>query len=528
MKSNFFYDKRIGLSVFILTLILIYVYLQFHVIAFYEPGGIHFIRQVDSLNFIKYYRDHGMQFFTTGSYSLESTEGRGACEFPLMYYLLAAYENMFGENIYLLRWIYLGITSAGLIFFFRMLNRHITFWPLTLALTFILYGSAIITYYANNYLPDACAWGFVLCGFYTAGHYMHKPAARWIVAGFILFTWAALLKPTFLIAYGSVSGGMFLAHFVAAKGRVKDFFATYGYWMLAFVLGTILVLAWGRYINLYNEQYHNAYFLTKAAPVWETNAEFKAQVFDYVFHYWWDSYYPRPVFYVFGILIIAGLLAYRYADKWLYFASVLAWLGMALYFVLFFAQFKEHDYYFMLVSFAFFVSVFNGVLALYRLLPNVWVHTALALVLCGFSVLSYYQVRGRIEYRYALKDNLYYTEVYLKLHHSEALLQKAGVDASVPVVVMVDHARNTGLFALRRYGWPVYGTTEQEFDRLRSLATSEGDRACLVLTGDSLLQKDQLMPFLGQKLVSENGVSIFRFAHEYRETAAEQRRLRSN
>lgn len=298
--------------------------------------------------------------------------------------------------------------------------------------------------------------------------------------------------------------------------------------MLAFVLGTLLVLIWGRHINVYNEYYHNAYFLTKAAPVWETNAEFKAQVFDYVFHYWWDSYYPRPVFYVFGVLISAGFLAYRHANKWLYFTSVLAWLGMVCYFVLFFAQFKEHDYYFMLVSFAFFVSVFNGVLALYRLLPNVWVHAGLALVLCGFSVFSYSQVRGRIEYRYALKDNLYYTEVYLKLHHSEALLQKAGIDASVPVVVMVDHARNTGLFALRRYGWPVYGTTEQEFDRLRSLATSEGDRACLVLTGDSLLQKDQLMPFLGQKLVSENGVNIFRFADEYRETAAEQRRLRTD
>lgn len=526
MNVHFLTDKKTGLLVFLLLLGLVYFFLQFHVIALYEPGGIHFIRQVDSLNFIKYYRDHGMHFFHTGSYCLDSTDGRGACEFPLMYYMIAAYENVFGENIFLLRWIYLAITTLGLLAFYRAVNERISFWPLAIALTFILYGSAIIVYYANNYLPDTCAWGFMLIGFYAAGRYVSEQKRKWLLIGFLVFTWAALLKPTFLITYGSVTGGLFLDHFLAKRGSFRSFIRQYGAWMLSFGLGVVLVLLWSGYINLYNQQYHNSYFLTQTAPIWKVSPQFKAEVFDYVGHYWWDSYYPKPVFYVFGVLILAGLIAYKKAEKWLYFTSVLAWLGMGLYFILFFAQFKDHDYYFMLVSFAFFTSAFNGVLALYNLLPNRWVQGVLALTLSGFAISSYIQVKDRIEYRYNLPDNLYYTEVYNKLHHSEAFLQKAGVDASVPVIVMVDHARNTGLFALRRYGWPIYGTSQQEFERLESLASSESDKACLVLTGDSLLQKTQLQPFLGQKLGSENGVSIFRFADMYRERAAQQRRQR--
>lgn len=125
-----------------------------------------------------------MHFLHTGSYCLDSTDGRGACEFPLMYYMIAAYENVFGENIFLLRWIYLAITTLGLLAFYRAVNERISFWPLAIALTFILYGSAIIVYYANNYLPDTCAWGFMLIGFYAAGRYVSEQKSSRLLIGF--------------------------------------------------------------------------------------------------------------------------------------------------------------------------------------------------------------------------------------------------------------------------------------------------------------------------------------------------------
>ena len=122
IPNRFFqYFEKHPVILFCLLLGSLYFILYFHHILFLRPQGIHFIRQTDGLSFVSNYYKNGFHFFEPQVFNLQSTDGKAASEFPILYYLTALSYLLFGEHEFMLRLLTLSIVSFGFFFLFKLL-----------------------------------------------------------------------------------------------------------------------------------------------------------------------------------------------------------------------------------------------------------------------------------------------------------------------------------------------------------------------------------------------------------------------
>ena len=521
MKKNLLENENWGLSAFILLLLVYFFYIGTFQYLFYGPDSIHFIRQIDGLNFIQFYRENGMKFFNTGSYSLESIEGKGICEFPLHYYLIACFENVFGENILYLRfWNFIWSTIA-IILFYKTVQKFLNFWPISVALCLLLFSSGVLQYYENNYLPDATACSFSLIGFYFAKCYLDKPNFKWIIWTFIFLTWAALLKPTFLLVYGSISLAIIFSDNFGIESIKK-----HKYWLCFQLISLLLVITWAYYINWYNDQFNNFYFLTNITPIWKLSRVEIDAVFELVTNFWWTHYYVKPFHIIFLIVILIGLGGYKKANRFLYLLGLFSLLGSFTYILLFYKQFRDHDYYFILISFTIFINILNSVYVIIQYLPKRKFNYVIVSVLLVGIVHSSLKVKLQLKERYTLDYNLYYARVYKDLLAAKPKFDALNVKEE-RVLIYPEEARNGALYALRRYGWAIANWDENVVrDKFDEIGFYEGDNTIIILTDTIYNHKDYLKEFLGDEIMREGRISAYKYSVKYRQEAANQRAFR--
>jgi hypothetical protein len=201
---------RIPASVgFALVLIVLYALTYQFLAIGMDPQGIHFIRQTDSLAFASNYYHFGYGLFEPHTYSLESTDGAAACEFPLLYYITAMVYNLSGESFSVLRILHLTIISIGFLAAFQFIHRRITHFVIASALTLLVITSTVVMYYASNALVDSAALGFTLWGIERFDRYRTFQRSSDFRLSILLFTLAALLKITFAIWPLALFGALF-------------------------------------------------------------------------------------------------------------------------------------------------------------------------------------------------------------------------------------------------------------------------------------------------------------------------------
>jgi hypothetical protein len=115
---------------------------------------------------------------------------------------------------------------------------------------------------------------------------------------------------------------------------------------VSFAVLFVLLLVWAVYVTSYN-QLHHGYFLSNIRPFWILNEQDTDLVWLTIFsyHYWWGWHYPpwsMILFALFALFLFFQFNKYDLIDR--VFIAMLV-LGMVAYFILFFAQFTNHDYY---------------------------------------------------------------------------------------------------------------------------------------------------------------------------------------
>jgi hypothetical protein len=135
---------------FVALLILLFFFLGQHKLIFLFPQGIHFIRQTDSLSFAYQYYENGFNFFEPQLFNLESTEGKAACEFPIIYFITSLIFLVIGKHFFVLKLLHLAIVYTGVFFIFKMLNHFIKDWVYATLITLFLFTSTVFNYYSFN------------------------------------------------------------------------------------------------------------------------------------------------------------------------------------------------------------------------------------------------------------------------------------------------------------------------------------------------------------------------------------------
>ncbi len=438
-------------SLFFWAILAVYlVALEQFLTSFMHPQGIHFIRQTDSLSFASNYFRFDNGFFNPQVYNLSSDNGNAANEFPLLYYLVSFIYKLIGEQDFVLRILNLSISVTGFYALYRIIGRIVGDYFYTFFITFILISSTAFMYYANNYLPDPAAVSFALIGwwfFYVGVHSKRQTVS--LPLAFLFFTLSSLIKVTYLInpvaAVLTYSIGVFY-HKIELNGAVRHIYV----W-LYFALNLLLVgLWWFVFVKAYNSANNDFYFLTTIRPIWRMSPNELNVVIDAI-KSWRNDYFYFNTYYLFGFSL-TGIFFVKRKDYFLISVASLLLLGSAFFVLLFFAQFRDHDYYFLVL---FVPVVFTFVLlfkSLFRRFRRLFDSIYFKVFLCVFCLLAMFDTTERLKSRYdRSKDK--FSEVGFVLKGYDSVMDSLGILQDAKVIVYPDMTRNGSLYFLKRKGW---------------------------------------------------------------------------
>ena len=118
---GFFRSSNSGLYtiLFILVILILSGYYQYHKTLFYPPQSVHAWRQADCASLTLNYYKYGMKFFNPRIHLLMADNGTsGYCspsEIPIFYYTVAVLYKLFGVNESIIKLINLLIFLTGLV-----------------------------------------------------------------------------------------------------------------------------------------------------------------------------------------------------------------------------------------------------------------------------------------------------------------------------------------------------------------------------------------------------------------------------
>lgn len=460
--------------IFIGILLILYFLFDFYAIVFREPYGIHFIRQTDSLSFVANYYRHGFHFFEPQIFHLQSIDGKTACEFPILYYLTALSYLIFGEHSFILRIITLTISTVGFIYLFKLTQLFIKDILISLPLSLMICSSSVLLYYSNNYLPDASVFGLTMIAWYHYFKFTNLPdCQKNLHYAILFFFFASIIKITYLINPIAAILSLILVSYQKQKS-IKAVFFEHRKILLYSVLLFLLILSWNIYQWWYNHIHQASYFLVKPNPIWDLNNSEIWEVWGYMKNYWFSQYYYQTAFHFFFLLIFAGffLKSKNYALK---LNIVLLFVGSFSYFMFFYIQFKNHDYYFIAFLPLLILLCIQSFLKFIGRFPKFVLSNYFKLFLFILFMLSFRHSEKKLSERFDTKKSDLFADISKKLAHTREFLDKKNIPVKAKFIIYTDLSPNGGLYSIKRPGWNIEENSEKGKSFLKSYLQKDAE-----------------------------------------------------
>lgn len=487
---------------FILTLLNFYFIIDYHKILFYAPTGIHYIRQTDSFAFAANYLRNDFNFFQPQVFNLSSMDGKGGAEFPIYYYISALLAFVTSDIEFNLRFLNLVTATLGFYYLFKLLKVCMQEVFYSFGFTFLFMSSTVLLYYSNNYLPDTSALAFTIIGWYYWLKYFYEKTGSYLLYyAFICFTISSLLKPVYLINPIAAVAGVLLSNLTDRKALIyklknKRIF-------ISFILTLLVTISWYIYIDYYNNIHGNGYFLTEPRPIWNLEKHELIKTWEYVTGYWHEDYYYRSTFHVFYSLVILGFIFFRNADKFLMSISLILSVGSIFYFLLFYAQFLDHDYYFIAFVPGIIILISSSFIAVRNKIPYLINSIVLRIAFLLLCVLSLNYSYNNLKERYLTSYDKF-SFIGVKLKDTENYLEEMGIKYDSRFIILTDPTPNGGLYTINRPGWSVGDTFG--FRSKMNEYVIDGAKYIVFTNNDSIFN----FPYPIEKIGEESGNLICR------------------
>ncbi len=439
---------------FFALLILLYFYFDFHKVLFLKPQGIHFMRQTDSLSFAANYYNNGFHFFQSKVFNLQSLNGNAACEFPIIYYLAAVLRLIYNNDVFILRFITLIISSIGFLYLYKLLKDFFKSEYFAIIFTFLFISSTVLLNYSINFLPDPSALGLIFIGwFYFYNFIKSREKSKNLIIAFVFFTLAALLKVTFFLHPLSAFLTLICLD-VLAKKSFKIILKENIKAISIIFFSLLIIVSWNLYMIDFNTKNQVKSFLFEPLPIWNLSKKEIFEVWDYMSNYWFTKYYFQTTFHLFFLLIILGIVFIKKNEKSLLLSAIFVFLGSLSFFMLFYSQFKEHDYYFITLIPAIVFLVSSSFVSLKNKFPNLINHISIKLILAFICVLSLNYASKKLAERFDIKNDLYAT-IGEKLVTTENFINSLKISKKAKFIIVPDLTPNGGLYFINHPGWSV-------------------------------------------------------------------------
>lgn len=479
-----------------------------------KPQSIHRWRQCEGASIAMNYYNHGMNFFKPEVFfqiSDGGTAGYAVGECPILYYAVAILWKIFGHSDLIFRGLNFLIFFIGLFALFRMLQRVFkdNFWAMALPLLF--FTSPVIVYYAGNYLTDTTALALSFVGWNLITKSYLEEHKRSFYLAILVFMIAGLLKIVALISVIALLIIFLLETFkkknISGNGSLRlDLKRT-----IAFAVLFLTVFGWYLFAISYNNQHKavvmdgTSYFLTGIFPIWDLSSNAIRDVIKEIVFRWLPDYFNISVLILIGICIVTTFCFIRKQDKFWGTLSILLFLGMIGFSLLWFYLFAIHDYYainplimplFFLITGLVFISKHH-----HKIFSSLIVKGIFFLLLL-FNV---HYANTKLKERYGSKNNEY--NQYKDVHSIGPYLEKIGIKREDKVISLPDGTSNYTLYLMNRAGWTA---TNFQQDSLQIKKYMSLGAKYLILTEEEPFNWPCLEPFLSNKIGQYGRVNIFK------------------
>ena len=489
---------------FLSILMGLFLFLGLWEIFFSGPQGMHFMRQTDSLSFASQYYNNGYSFFEPKLFNLKNIDGNAACEFPITYYLTALLYSIFGKNVFTLKLLHFIIVNLGVFCVFRLSYRILKDFIYATLVCLFLFTSTVFNYYSFNYLPDIPALGFTFMAWFFIFEYLNGKKEKTLIASFILFTLGSLIKVTYLINPLAV---LALVLFTLIFGKDEIIPKVKGkkiiYWS---ILGFGIVLIWNIYILYYNSIYDSNSFNTKPLPIWDLSIERVEEVWDYMINYWHTKYFAPSSFHFLFIVLLFPIIFIKKSNYRLSILTLMLFLGSLSYFVLFYSQFKDHDYYFLAFFPLIIFVLINGIETLKNISKNKYLHLVTRLILIIIIIAGINYSRMKLQNRYE-KINDDFSKTSQLIHENIELIEKFNFPKHSKFIVAPDLCQNGGLFFLNRMGWNIEEEKDIVIDKINHYKDLGADYLLLVSDEHEILLTNDIT---GELILKGKGIEIYK------------------
>lgn len=467
------------------------------------PQGIHFMRQTDGLSFASQYFNNEFKFFEPKLFNLVNNEGRAACEFPILYYISGLLYLIFGKKLFLLKFINFSILFLGFRAFCLTASKYIGDFYLAFISTFLPFTSTVMLYYSFNYLPDIPALGFAMLGW--ALYLNSRCNSQYLLIGSaVSFMLSGLLKVTYLINPIAllllISCSYFLPRYFKFDQRNTSLS------ILLYLSTVFCVIIWYLYVLKYNSSNASNSFNTTALPIWEIPTNEIKQVWEHFTNYWYHDYFAPQTFHLVYFLVFITFIFRKKSDITLSLISTALFLGCSVYFILFYQQFKHHDYYFLafipltqLIALNSFITIYS-----FNINKNIdyIIKALLGLIFIVGLIHSGRHSKQRFENgwdfhsRTGLLINKYYNE-----------LNRIAIDPNSKLIIVPELCPNASLLFLNRTGW-----TFPELKNLSVKAVDDliGKGADYLILVSNEKKYSRLVNMIGKVVYSNEDLSVYK------------------
>jgi hypothetical protein len=200
-------------------------------------------------------------------------------------------------------------------------------------------------------------------------------------------------------------------------------------------------------------------------PIWNLTEEQILEVTNYISNYWYTKYYYESTIHFFLATLVLGIALIRFANRAILIPATFLVLGSVCFSLLFFSQFKDHDYYFITIIPAIIFVVLSTFISVKNKLYRIYKSPFLKVALTVICVLSLNYARTKIADRYKNSiDEL--SRIGTSLSETRGFIDSQDIHEDSRFIVMNDKTPNGGLYFINRQGWTIPDSSENCFKKI--------------------------------------------------------------
>jgi len=522
---------------FILLLLAISFYYNYHEIIFKRPQSVHKWRQSDCASIALNYYQEGMNFFNPQTHNLTSEGGTsGRCstsEIPILYYTVAGLYSVFGYHESIFRIFNTLLFFLGLFYLFKLFFYLLkdSFWAISLSILF--FTSPVLIYYGNNFLSNSAALAISIVAWYYFVRFLFEKKSKWFYISMLAYLIAGALKVTALLSFFPIAGIALLESFGLIKLESNRKVFNQPIKFILIVLSVFLIIGlWIIYARLYNQKYDCTYFSTTIFPIWNLDREGIITVLNRVQNIWLKHYFHYSVLLFFSICIVFLGVKFKTNLKAFNLILIFMLIEAIAYIILQFWTFADHDYYtielyilpVIFVSGSFYVLKMNH--------RKIFYSTLFRIVFAGVVLFNTWYAQNKNFERYTgwmndykEKKNIYNITPFLRQH---------GISFRDTVISIPDLS-HASLYLMNQKGWTEY--TDARFNRGQKIRYNQskagiersiknGAKYLIVQGIEELYKKSYLREFCTYLVGRYNTVLVFNLKTNIRNFNLNERKVK--